>query len=979
MDLTNKKVFQQKIYSIKIYYILLNLLFVYISFAESTQSIIIGKVVDGASGDVMRGASVYVVGTKWGARTDVKGEFKIHIPTPGSYTIRFSYIGYEAIELQNIEVISAKTIDLSSVAINPQSNLTEEITVQSERIMSGEGAVLAQRKNAEQVSDGISSEEIKRTADGDAGQSLRRITGVTLVGGKYIFIRGVSERYNNTLLNGTSLATSEPDKKAFAFDIFPSEFLEYASITKSYTPNLPGNFAGGLVQLNTIEFPQGFSVKLSTSQSLNDNITFKDNSFVTFTPANNDLFGFNSRNISIPDGLPSSPSDMSKLLYSEIKSQDLNTRYESQQKWEQLGNDFNNQNWKRDTLTAPLNGTYKLTFTDIFDLGGNDFGIIASGLVSGDYINNQISRGVLLSDGGYKFYGDGFQSTYTKSIGGILNFAYKIGTDNSISFKNIYNNSVDNELININGKKEESYLKQISYDNVQKTLIATQLAGEHLLPILQNSTLKWNFGYSNSIRNEPDFRRLRYSRNDTTQPYRIDIGDNPQGNGTLAGRYFSNLNEDAYSGGLNVLLNFHNVKIEAGGLYEQKKRQFLVRSFTIIKSESIIKNFYDTTYEQDLENWTDDYIYELLNTESPPEQLFENKNFNLHGFGISEDSHERDSYRADENLFAAYSMVDFKFEVFNRKLRIISGFRIENNHQKLQSYFPTINESDSANGYVNYVNQNVVDFLPSINLIYELNKNMNLRMSGSKTLTRPTLREYAPFTFYDFKTQVNVKGNLKLRRAIIQNYDIRWEMFPNPGEVFSIGGFYKIFDNAIEETILPSPAEIFRSYDNAKGKAYNFGVELEARMGLDNITNLLNNFSINANLALIKSIITVSQINENDTRSMCGQSPYTFNMNLFFNKPEWGTTMNLSYNTFGKRIVQVADVTKYQFSDPHIYESPRNVIDFTYSQVLWDIFELKFTAKDLLNEKLIWEQGGHQVLTNHYGRDYSLGLSYKIQ
>jgi len=974
MGLAYKGIFLKFIISI-----IINVLFVYISLADSNPGLITGKIIDGSTGEPLRGASVYVVGTKWGARADIKGEFKIKVLTEGNYTIKVSYIGYDAKELPEVDAIEGKTYDLSSIILNPQSNLTEEITVQGERIMSGEGAVLAQRKNAEQVSDGISAEEIKKTPDSDAGQSLRRVPGVTLVSGKYVFVRGVSERYSNTLLNGTSLATSEPDKKAFAFDIFPSEFLEYASIAKSFTPNLPGNFAGGLVQLNTIDFPQGFSLKLSVSQAYNDNITLKGKSFISFKSDNTDLFGLNKSNLSLPSKLPSSPSDMSKLLYSEVKSQNLNTRYESQQQWEQLGNAFNNQVWKRDTIMAPLNGTYKLTFTDIFDLGGNDFGIIASGMLSGDYTNNIMSRGVLLSDGEYKSYVKGTQSTYSKGLGGILNFAYKIGTDNSISWKNIYNNTIDNELINIVGKKEYTYLKQISYDNVQKTLLSSQIAGEHLLPVLQNSTLRWNLGYSNSIRNEPDYRRLRYSRNDTTEPYRIDISDNPQGNGTMAGRFYSYLNEDALSGGINVLLKFPGLKVEFGGLYEQKQREFLVRSFTIVKSESIVKSYYDTTYEQDIENWTDDYIYELLNKETSPELLFENQNFNLHGFGISEDSHERDSYKANEGVLAAYSMADFNFNLFNKKLRFIGGVRVENSNQNLQSYYPILNESDSTYRNEEFVNQNIIDFLPSLNFIYELDKTMNLRLSASQTLTRPSLREYAPFTFYDFKTQVNVKGNPKLQRAIVQNYDIRWEMFPNPGEVLSIGGFYKIFDNAIEETILRSSSEIFMSFDNAKGKAYNYGVELEARFNFGFISDLLNNFSLNSNLALIKSEITVTQINDIDTRSMCGQSPYSFNLSLYYYKPEWGTTINISYNTFGKRIVQVADVTSFQFLDPHVYELPRNMIDITFSQVMFDRFEMRLSAKDILSERLIWEQGGHEVLSNYYGRDFSLSLSYKIQ
>ncbi|MDQ1266165.1 MAG: hypothetical protein QG635_1317, partial [Bacteroidota bacterium] len=280
----------------------------------------------------------------------------------------------------------------------------------------------------------------------------------------------------------------------------------------------------------------------------------------------------------------------------------------------------------------------------------------------------------------------------------------------------------------------------------------------------------------------------------------------------------------------------------------------------------------------------------MLDTETDPSVLFQSSNFNMHGLAISEDSQERDSYKAVENLVAGYAMADVPLILFGNRIRVIGGVRIESSTQKLDSYYPiAFNSVDSTFMDSNFVDKSFVDFLPALNFIYEINKEMNLRISASQTLTRPSLREYAPFTFYDFLTQMNIKGNPKLQRALIQNYDIRWEAFPNPGEVISVSGFYKIFENAIEETITPASSEDFGSFDNAQGRAYNYGIELEVRKNLGFISDVLGNFLINSNLALIYSEITVSQTNKIDNRTMCGQSPYSFNLGLYYYKSEWGT------------------------------------------------------------------------------------------
>lgn len=929
-----------------------------------------GKIIDSESGDVMRRATISFIGEKYGAYSDVKGEYRIRNIKPGTYSIRVTYVGYAPREIANIEVKAGETLQLD-IVLQPAVKTTQDVVVEAARINDNQAAMLAMRKNAAQVSDGISREEIKRLPDSDAGQSLRRVSGVTLVNDKFIFVRGVSERYSNTTLNGASLSSTEPDKKSFSFDMFPAEFIENASITKSFTPDLPGNFAGGLVQLNTVDFPMGYSLKLNVGASINDNVTLKDKAFISYSGGSRDWLGFDDGTRSMPSILPSSTMDMKKLT-TDLKSQEEDILVPTSQKWVQFGKSFNNNSWKRDSISAPPNGSFTLSYSDIYNIAGNDFGIIASAMYNSGFAINQIERGQLQAAGAqFNSYSAGSESSFSTNLGGMLNLAYKFGGHTSISIKNTYNNQSEDEVTFLEGFKEQVMIRQLGYHFVQKELFATQVGGEHLLPI-QNSVLDWKLGYSKSLRDEPDFKRLRYSRNDSTLPYRVDIY-NLESNSYQAGRFFSNLNENSYSGSMNYQIAFENVKFKAGGFYETKKRDFLVRSFTINKSTLMLKNYYDEDFGYVVPNYGDDDFYENAFDKSP-DYIFNDDNFSYTRLGISEDTRPIDSYKADESLAAGYIMAELPIVISGAKFRIIGGVRMENSMQYLKSYYPIAqNNSDST-----FVDQSFVDWLPSLNIIYEVAPNMNLRFSGSRTLARPSLREYAPFTFYDFHFQGDVTGNPHLVRSLIQNYDLRWEMFPNPGEVISAGVFYKVFHNAIEETIIPTASNFKRLFTNANGNAYNYGAEFEFRKSLGFLSNSLNYFMLNLNFAVINSEITVRQVEETETRPMWGQSPYTLNLGLYYANPEWGTSFNLGYNVYGRRIVQVADIVKYEFNEPHVYELPRNQVDFSVSQSVTDYFEVKFVVKDLLNEKLIWKQADKVVASTHKGRTISLSFGYRM-
>ncbi|MFM8179733.1 MAG: carboxypeptidase regulatory-like domain-containing protein, partial [Candidatus Kapaibacterium sp.] len=252
--------------------------------AQDPTGSISGKVTDGETGDPLVRATVMITvnGKTKGTFADSKGAYALRNVPVGEYDVRFRFLGFQEKVMKRVVVQAGKTVN-ADVVLKHERKTTADVVVEAKAARETEAAILTQRKNAAQVSDGVSEQEIKRQTDNDAGQVLKRVSGVTLVGDKFVYVRGINERYNNTTLNGASLASTENDKKAFAFDMFPAEFLQNASVVKSFTPDLPGNFAGGLVQLQTVDFPDGYAVRMSGGAGGTDNLTGRSNAFTTYS------------------------------------------------------------------------------------------------------------------------------------------------------------------------------------------------------------------------------------------------------------------------------------------------------------------------------------------------------------------------------------------------------------------------------------------------------------------------------------------------------------------------------------------------------------------------------------------------------------------------------------------------------------------------------------------------------------------------
>lgn len=942
---------------ITILFVTLSTIFV----AAAQDGIITGKITDGESGDIMRSVTVELLTadkqpTKKGAYSDVTGKYTIKKVAAGNYSLRFRYVGYETKLIENVEVVTGKTTTIN-VVLKLENKKSEEVVVTARANKESKEAILAQRKNAAQVSDGVGQEEISKLPDGDAGQALKRVTGVTVVGDKFVYVRGVSERYNNTTLNGAALTSTEPDKKAFAFDMFPAEFLQSANVVKSFTPDMPGNFAGGLVQLNTVDFPQGYAIKFGLSSSYNDNVSLRSNAFQTYAGGSSDWLAHDDGTRALISEIPSSSTEMDNLIRRAGNPEADNGV--AAREWIGLGREFNSSVWKQETATAPVNMGLSFSYSNLLDVADNDLGIIASANYSNGYIVNSVTRSGLSGAGNKQYDYAGSVSTRSAGWGGLFNLAYKLGGNSTLAFKNIYNQSIDDEVVVLQGDdfNQDRERRYYSAQFVQKSLYSGQLAGQH--NVFDNVLAEWNAGYSRSTREEPDLRRLRYSRQlgSTTEKFSADVpGTTSKGDGTVAGRFFSDLTDNAYTGGLNVTIPVQTSKIKVGGLIERRNRDFSARSFTIIQSKSVFP----------------DVDPEGINLTDSPEKLFDSTNFRANGLGIAEDSKKSDQYSAEEQLNAAYAMADLPFAIGDEQFRIITGVRIEDNIQSLPSVFTVDNRLVS-------VERKNTDVLPALNLIWKSSENSNVRASASQTLTRPNLREFAPFAFFDFQRQARVQGNTDLVRALIWNFDARYEFFPNPGEVISVSAFYKSFENAIEETILPSGGNPVFSFQNAAGLATNYGIELELRKQLGFLGQDFENLGASVNVSLVNSSVNVRQGNINDTRRMWGQSPYSINLGLFYQHPQWGTQFNVGYNRAGERIIQVGILGNYDFANPHVYEQPRDVIDISVSHPIVEMLEARLVVRDVLNQQLVWLQGGNNVASNLRGRSINLSIGFKLQ
>lgn len=933
--------------------------------AISQNSSIKGKVIDEKTGETLPGATVVIDGTTIGGNTDLDGNFTIGNVAPGTYKLVCKLISYNT---KIIEGVIVKAGEPAIVNINVGSASTELGIVEVTATISRESnnSMLIMQMNSATVSDGVSAESIKRTPDKSTSDVIKRVSGASIQDNKFAVIRGLNDRYNTAYINGAPLPSSESDKKAFSFDIFPSNMLDNLVIIKTATPDLPGDFAGGIIQINTKSIPEKNEQNFSISAGYNTLTTFKE--FKTYEGGKYDFLGIDDGSRGLPKGLSTTEQYTHNLSNEErianaklmtpswaIKNSTAMPNLALQYSVARTGKLFKRE--IGNLLAVTYNNTYST-----YEETRRDFEEQSTGVVKRMELNDTIySQSILAS--------------------AMWNCTYMLNENNKLSFKNIYSINTEDKVTIRGGAKEfdqpEKYWQKSSLRwFTQNNLLSSQLSGSHLLP-KSKIKLNWTGGYSDIQRKIPNMRRVVYEKiaaqeNDPNTQYAAII----QNSGTIptaAGNmFFSNTLEKIYSINYDASYPFAFSKVKAtiklGGYHQFRDRSFSARSlgFSRYRQGSIVR------FDSQLLLLPEDEIFSVDNM-----GLLDQPGPYNGGFKLDEATKTSDNYTASSLLHAGFLMMDAK--AFD-KLRLVFGARVESYNQKLNTMISGTTPL--------VIDSTVTDLLPSANLIYSVNEKINIRASYYRTLSRPEFRELAPFLFYDFIIDFAVSGNQSLKRTLVDNYDLRFEWYPGAGQLISVSGFYKDFTNPIEQASRP---DVIRElyFVNAP-KATNIGVELEYRVKLSSLFNadsslFLNATTLFANVAYIQSKVDVSGINGsgNDSRPLQGQSPVIINAGVQYLGAK-GFSVSASYNFVGKRIAIVGST-----NEPDFWENPRHLVDIQVAKKFKERFEIKLNVKDLLAQKSIFYQDINKnkkfdassdniMVERTYGQTVSMSLSYRF-
>ncbi|MEM9981501.1 MAG: TonB-dependent receptor, partial [Bacteroidota bacterium] len=861
------------------------------------NGIIRGQVIDDGTGETLIGATVLVDGTSTGSTTDLDGKFSISV-APGTYRLRVSFISYENKVIENVTVQAEEVTALGIIRLPTETSALEEVVIESKALRDSESALLTVQKNAANVLDGLSAEGFTRTGDNDAGAAMRRITGVSVEGGKYVYVRGLGDRYTKTSLNGADVPGLDPNRNTVQMDLFPTKLVDNIIVYKTFTPDLAGDFTGGFVDVTTKDFPEEFIFEASANVGFNPQANFQDD-FLTYRGGDLDWLGFDDGTRDFP-GIISQVEVPDNQIVDPGLTEDVTRAFD------------NNYEFQREAQF--LNHRFSLSAGNQKSLFKRPFGFIAS-------LNYQRN---------FQSYTDGETGRYTLTSredlvedlneelrlvdqysqdiilwGVMANGSLKISDKHKLSLNILRNQSSEKNTRFQSGvfPREDATLnyetRQLQF--LERALTSFQLKGEHVFGEDNKVVLDWTSSYILSTQDEPDLRFYTNGFSPTSNGEIIYVLE--PSTGQVPSRYTRNLEEFNFDNKLNLTIKFKQ--------WNDLESKFKVGGAAIFKDREFREDQYRVNSAQGRVNWEEDlgpyyYVSEAFefDAENNPNGAFVNRFFE-----------PRNNYDATQSVLAGYAMVDMPVTA---KLRAIVGARLEQTDIEIESF-------DNQQGDLE-----TLDLLPSVNLTYSLQEDMNLRAAYGRTLARPTFRELAPFASFDFIGDFIFIGNPDLERTLIDNFDLRWEVFPSFDELISASVFYKTLQNPIERVTNPTAANPEINMRNVD-EAIVYGFEVEVRKNLGFIAKPLFPFSIGANFSLIRSQIDINPLElqsiratvptADEQRVMFGQSPYIVNAYLSF-RNEKGTQASINFNVQGERLALVTDG-----GTPDIFEQPRPMLD----------------------------------------------------
>ncbi len=908
--------------------LILSMLFTFIqidSYASDNLPNVYGKITDKITGEGLPYVYVVIPGTNVGTMTDAKGNYYLTLGK-GSYKLKITYMLYKPEEI-SVEIKDNKTIYID-ISLVPDKTALNAVTVTEKKTIASDIVLLNEIKNSQNVASGLSSQQIAKSPDKNASEVIKRIPGVTIMNGRFIVVRGLSQRYNNVWINNAVAPASESDSRAFSFDFIPSNLIDNIIIYKNLSPDLPADFSGGFVKIITRDIPSENNLALSYSSTFSTNTTFSTVKYYANDIA--DFFGAGTLTRDFGSSFPSNLDDV--------------TSKEACRQVATLKND-----WAIKNRTAIPDINLSLSFAHRKKIKNYTLG--QSGYVGYSYKNEKNTQ----SNNSYGIYNySKGESSYSKKYidtqyvsEAKLSAAYNVTLLNNngtqIAFKNLLQN-IGNDRITFregenfsNGYIEKS--REYLYSN--KLTYSSQLSGSHQLR-KDTNMIYWTLGYGYLNNNQPDRKVMdaRMEQNESS----IYYGQYKSMDNDIK-RYFQELTEHSASLSIdychNLFFGTFKPSFKTGIYSEYKNRHFDARNFTYKKSLN-----YDLP---------EGYFY------LPYEEMFDLQYLRPDGFYLTENTGKADSYFSSNLINAAYLSINLAYLGF----KLSGGLREEYQYLQLDSY-----ESDGVKP-VN-IRQHNFGLFPSANFSYTLKEKHVFRVVYGKTINRPEFREIAPYVYYDFESFSFIEGNPDLKNAVIHNLDFRYEFYRTANEIISLGAFYKKFINPIEITYYYAGSELQYTFINANS-AESYGLELEVRKSLDFIK--LKNFSLLLNASLIKSeVIFPDGSNEKD-RPMQGQSPYIINAGLYYDNPQINMTFGILYNIIGKRIVAVGQSNQNSNEDiPNTYEMPFHSLDAVIQKKFGRI-SLNLGVQNMLNQKTVLSQIG---TVSENGNEYSYTQNTRV-
>ncbi len=903
--------------------------------AAKPKGTVRGVVTAEEHGGTVAEARVYVRGVPVEAETGRDGVFALELPE-GSYQVSVIHPEYGT-ESTNVAVAGAKTRDLR-IELSPRSAELEELVVMGAHIEGGIASLIQERKETTAVSDVIGAEQMTRVGATNAAAALSRVTGLTVVDGKFVIVRGMGERYSSLMLNRLQVPSPEPTRRVVPLDLFPTGVLESVVVQKSYSPDMPGEFGGGTVQLRTRGYPDKLIANITLGTGYNSQTHLRQN--IGYEGGKFDYLGFDDgtralprsiahagkiqpRGLFDPEGVNYTP-DQIKQFASELPS-----------------------NYDVTKSFTPPDLTIVSSIGNRFDLRHAKIGFVTAVGYRNQYqaINDQIVRTVGAANNQLEIIDD-FKidnMMRTVSLSGFLDWGVEFSKNHVLKFTSmLLRQSEDTTTVrtgfveDIGGDARRTRLSWL-----ERQILDQQASGKHVFPALNDLQADWRYSYARATRDEPDRRDYQYNAEPETGRYVLSgrAGDNQ--------RLFGDLADSTHEGDLDLTQPIHiwsglKAKAKAGFMIYHRERTSDVRRF-----------------EFAVQQLADD-----VRALSPGQVLTADRV----GQGLSflETTLDNDSYDAKMRLEAGYGMLELPLFKW---LELMAGARVE--HAGIQA--STVDQF-APDKPPTYAKLNNLDVLPAATATLRL-EDVQLRGTYSRTLNRPDLRELSPSKYNDIETNAQLVGNENLKRATIDNFDARLEWYLTTDEVFSFGGFYKVFHDPIEATIVPAVGILYSYLNSPSAKV--MGLELEGRKRFSFIHSKLEALYLAGNLALIKSQVDLKLENgESTSRPLQSQSPWVVNAQFGYdNTGEGGNGLAASvlYNVAGRRIRYVGVPAD---GIPDQYEQPFHQLDLVVSQALPHGFNLGFRAQNLINPVQKWKQGDIVVRRFQRGSYYALTLAW---